>query len=235
MKALTLLFVSILTSFTTFAQISELEKQALVDLYQSTNGDSWNTPWNLETSVTLWHGVTVVSNTVVEIDLGFNNLTGTLPASIGNLSNLKSLKLFFNQLEGSLPSDIGNLTQLQILDVNSNNLIGEIPSSIGNLSQLNTLLLGSNKFSGTLPEELSTLSNLTTLVVFDNQLTGNIPLTYNQLKNMSELVVAENKFSNTNLYIPIEMLTSVGVPMIFKDVNVMDNTEISTIVLDDND
>lgn len=233
MKALTLLFISILTSVTTIAQISETEKQALVDLYHSTNGSSWNTSWNLEAPVTTWLGVTIKENKVVAIDLGLNNLTGTLPTSIGNLSNLESLKLFFNQLEGTLPSEIGNLTQLQVLDLNSNNLIGEIPSTIGNLSKLNTLLLSSNQLSGMLPEEISTLSNLTSLVVFDNQLSGDIPLSYNQLKNMTEFVIAENNFSNTNLYIPAEMLTSVGTPMIFNDINTLDNTEISTVVLEE--
>ncbi|NCT18217.1 MAG: Two component regulator three Y domain protein [Flavobacteriaceae bacterium CG_4_8_14_3_um_filter_34_10] len=233
MKTLTLLFVSLLTSVTTFAQISESEKQTLLDLYHSTNGSSWNTSWNLEAPVTTWHGVTIHENKVVAIDLGFNNLTGTIPASIGNLSHLESLKLFFNQIEGTLPSEIGNLTQLKVLDLNSNNLIGEIPSSIGNLSNLNTLLLSSNQLSGMLPKELSLLTNLTSLVVFDNQLSGNIPLSYNQLKNMSELVIAENNFSNTNLYIPTEMLTSVGTPMIFNEIKTFDNTEISTIVLDE--
>jgi len=233
MKTLTLLFVCILTSAATFAQISETEKQALVDLYTNTNGTSWNTSWNLEAPVTTWHGVTISNNKVVAIDLGFNNLKGNIPSSIGNLTNLESLKLFFNQIEGTIPSEIGNLTKLKVLDLNSNNLVGQIPSSIGNLSQLNELLVSSNNLDGELPEEISTLTNLTSLVVFDNQLSGNIPLTYLQLTNMSELVIAENDFSNNNLHIPTEMLTSVGTPLLFKDINLYENTEVSTIVLDD--
>lgn len=233
MKTLTLLIVCILTCTATFAQISESEKQALVDLYTNTNGNSWNTSWDLEAPVNTWHGVTIANNKVVGIDLGFNNLKGSIPSSIGNLTNLQSLKLFFNQIEGTIPSEIGNLKNLKVLDLNSNNLVGQIPSSIGNLSQLNEFLVSSNNLNGELPQEISSLTNLTSLVVFDNQLSGNIPLTYLQLTNMSELVIAENEFSNNNIYIPNEMLTSAGTPLLFKDINIFENTEISTIVLDD--
>ncbi len=233
MKTINLLLVSILTTAATFAQISETEKQALIDLNINTNGNSWNTKWNLEAPVESWNGVTIANDKVVAIDLGFNNLTGSIPTSIGNLENLESLKLFFNHIEGTLPSEIGNLTNLKILDLNSNNLTGQIPSSIGNLTNLNELLVSSNNLTGQLPQEISYLTNLTSLVVFDNQLSGDIPLTYLQLSNMSELIIAENEFSGNNLYIPTEMLTTLGSPLLFKDINIFENTEVSTIVLDD--
>ena len=71
------------------AQVSTLEKNALIDLYKSTKGDSWNTTWNLTSQVNTWHGVTVENNKVIALNLSMNNLNGTIPSSIKNLSNLK--------------------------------------------------------------------------------------------------------------------------------------------------
>ena len=61
-----------------FANISTNEKEALIALYNATNGSEWNSSWNLETSIETWYGVTVEDNKVVEISLQFNNLQGTV-------------------------------------------------------------------------------------------------------------------------------------------------------------
>ena len=41
-----------------------------------------------------------------------NRLTGTIPATLGNLANLESLLLHGNQLTGTIPSQLGNLSNL---------------------------------------------------------------------------------------------------------------------------
>jgi Leucine-rich repeat (LRR) protein len=66
-----------------------------------------------------------------------------LPDSIGNLINLRELKLYNNQLE-SLPDSIGNLINLQELWVGHNSL-KNLPDSIGNLLNLKELYLSDNK------------------------------------------------------------------------------------------
>ena len=48
--------------------------------------------------------------------------------------NLSSLFLPGNQLTGSIPPDIGNLTNLTSLDLSDNQLTGEIPESICDLN-----------------------------------------------------------------------------------------------------
>jgi Leucine-rich repeat (LRR) protein len=48
--------------------------------------------------------------------LAENNLTGSIPTWIGNLSSLTSLILDKNSLEGNIPESLGNLKMLKILE-----------------------------------------------------------------------------------------------------------------------
>ena len=43
-------------------------------------------------------------------------LRGSIPAELGQLTNLKSLYLYKNDLSGSIPAELGNLTNLDIPD-----------------------------------------------------------------------------------------------------------------------
>ena len=72
------------------AAIPASERQALLDLYASTNGNGWNdhTNWNgAPGTECTWHGVTCDGGqtTVQDLELANTNLVGTLPATLGNL------------------------------------------------------------------------------------------------------------------------------------------------------
>ena len=82
---------------------------------------------NDEETVNLW-GVDYSIENTTELSLSSNQLTGSIPPEIGNLTNLTSLGLYENQLTGSIPSEIGNLTNLTRLYLGSNQLTGSIPS-----------------------------------------------------------------------------------------------------------
>lgn len=182
------------------AQISPKEKQALVDFYLATNGENWINTWDLNEPAAEWHGITVKNKKVVSISLLFNNIEGTLPATIGNLKNLKVLELSFNKLTGSIPVEIGHLESLEVLALNGNNLSGSIPSNIGNLKFLKDLHLSSNSFSGVLPTTLSNLNELEVLNVFDNNISGTLPIGLSNSKNLKQLIVAENDIIETASY-----------------------------------
>lgn len=234
MKTLTTLFAC-LFAITISAQISSSEKQALIDIYNSTNGPEWNTSWDLNQPVSTWHGVTVKNNKVVELDLGFNNLEGEIPASIGNLEHLESLRLFFNNLGGSFPIEITQLKKLKTLDLTSNALSGTLPTEIGDLNQLEILLLSSNNFTGMLPSEIGNLKNLTNLVVFDNHFFGDFPYAVSQLNNLKEMIVAENNFNFESLQTSVAILNTKGTKIDFNELNHfnLNNTELATLVLDE--
>ncbi|TGN99656.1 hypothetical protein PN36_35275, partial [Candidatus Thiomargarita nelsonii] len=77
---------------------------------------------------------------VSEIDLGWdsssNNLTGSIPPELAQLSNLTVLLLDSNSLTGSIPPELAQLSNLKYLWLNENQLCGEIPSDLMNLTNL---------------------------------------------------------------------------------------------------
>ena len=68
-----------------------------------------------------------------------NQLTGTIPEELGNLTNLKSLYLSDNKLAGTIPEELGNLTNLEFLSLFDNQLTGMIPEELGSLINLKSL------------------------------------------------------------------------------------------------
>ena len=66
-----------------------------------------------------------------------NALTGSIPSSLGSLSQLKDLQLDDNRLTGPIPAELGDLTSLEdFLLLSGNQLEGPIPPKLANLSQL---------------------------------------------------------------------------------------------------
>lgn len=57
-----------------------------------------------------------------------NHLTGAIPASLGDLTQLMRLDLSFNQLFGSIPVKLAQPSQLVGFDVRNNSLSGSVPS-----------------------------------------------------------------------------------------------------------
>ncbi len=146
---------------------------ALVALYQSTNGTNWGITWQLAQAISTWHGITLnAEGCVTHINLNQNNLVGTIPPEIGNLSALIRLNMHSNQLSGSIPATIGNLSELRQIWLFSNQLSGQLPPEIGNLSNLTHLGIGGNQLTGTIPASYGNLSNLGFFTVKNNQLSG---------------------------------------------------------------
>ncbi len=121
---------------------------ALVDLYQSTDGDNWtnNSNW-LQGNLNTWNGVQLQTSRVIEIDLSNNGLTGDISASFDKLQNLEVLDLSNNELTGSLSSSVNQLPNLTTLNI-SGNEISSIPDFNNSIaSGLNTIDLSENRLT----------------------------------------------------------------------------------------
>uniref|UniRef100_UPI00143054DB leucine-rich repeat domain-containing protein n=1 Tax=Maribellus sediminis TaxID=2696285 RepID=UPI00143054DB len=171
---------------------------ALVALYNAMDGPNWTNNDNWLTGlIDTWNGVTIENNRVNNVNLYNNNLYGTIPAEIGNLTNLKELSLGRNLISGTIPSDIGNLDSLEYLFIHMCQLEGEIPQSISNLSQLKHLSLFRNNLSGEIPEELFNIPTLTDVQLGENEFTGEIPATIYSRTNLRVLQLDDNNLSGT--------------------------------------
>lgn len=193
------------------------DRAGLIALYNSTNGANWtntkqgqgawpindpnaviSTSWDPATN-TGWYGVGIdARGRVVTIELDNNNLSGTLPSQIGQLSALWSIRIKNNiSLTGAIPSQIGQLHDLLGLELNNNSLSGTIPSEIGQLSTLIKLDLNTNPFTGSLPVAILNMSNLKELDLSYIPFGGSIPPEIGNLSSIEKLRLFLNGFTGS--------------------------------------
>jgi hypothetical protein len=126
------------------------DRFALASLYYAGNGDGWinRRGWLSKDHVCEWGArggdgdndneqvkctldVTTGHRVVNELDLSFNNLTGTVPATVSLLTTVKGVWLRDNSLTGTIPGEeFGSLPKLVVLYLQHNDFVGEIPVSL---------------------------------------------------------------------------------------------------------
>ncbi len=175
------------------------DRQVLEAFYESTGGAGWtnNSNWLSSKPLGQWHGVrTNAAGEVTHLALRINNLSGSLPAALGELDALEVLSLDRNSLSGALPAELGNLSNLTRLAMNRNSLSGAIPAELGNLSNLSIIGLARNQLSGSLPSSLGSLSGLTKVSLHDNTaLSGALPAGFGAMPGLSRLAVSRTGLS----------------------------------------
>jgi len=225
---------------------------ALVDLYNATNGANWTISWDLNMPMSNFYGVVLDDNRCVkDLYLYKNNLVGTTPISIGNLSELLLLDLSHNSLTGGIPTTVGDLLKLERLNFGMNeSLGGTIPESIGNLStlrnfdcfscnltgtipdtmrhltQLEWLNFENNSLTGTFPDWLGDLSNLELVSFPANDFNGSIPASLGQLQQLTSLRLFDNEFSGA---IPPQLGNASSLETLELDFNQLHDTIPATL------
>ncbi|MDE0357996.1 MAG: M66 family metalloprotease [Gammaproteobacteria bacterium] len=175
------------------------DRAALIAFYNAAGGAThWREAknWNTSESIDKWQGVlTNLAGFVTELSLPGNNLSGTLPPELGNLTHLRWLVLNGNELTGAIPAELGNLAQLRGLVLDNNELTGPIPPALGELSQLTVLDLTGNNLNGAIPAQLGALPRLDSLQLGNNDLSGPIPPELGDLGSLRRLRLSFNRLS----------------------------------------
>jgi Leucine-rich repeat (LRR) protein len=174
-------------------EIPQAECDALVSLYNATNGPSWTnrTGWLNTNTPCSWHGVTCQAGHVAEIRLSRNQLSGPLPADLADLRQLRVLVMEFNSLSGNLPPELGLLAELRELSFFNNQFDGSIPPQYGSFARLERLSLSDNRLTGAIPVEMGNLSTLTHMRLSNNRLSGGIPPELGNLANLQLLSISQ--------------------------------------------
>ncbi len=208
---------------------SPADRAVLMELYNATDGANWTNSanWGSCEPLDTWYGITTnAAGNVTDIELANNNLDGTIPTSIGNLTDLTDLVLDRNQLNGAIPPSIGNLIKLRFLYLNSNSLNGPIPTSICSLADLIVLNLSSNAFNDIIPSSIGNLKNLEILMLVRSQLKGKIPSSIGDLKNLRSLWLSENQLEGI---IPDEIEKLINLTSLYLYENLFDEEDCPLI------
>jgi Leucine-rich repeat (LRR) protein len=123
---------------------------------------------------------------LVEIDVGFNQIAGPLPVGLQNLVDLESFGGAVNAFTGPVP-DFSNLRKLSTIRLGDNMLTGRLPS-FDRHSKMNSIDLSDNNLAGPIPGNfLGSVGQEARLFVdlSNNMLTGNVPGGLSRVKDVT--------------------------------------------------
>ncbi|KAL6626761.1 hypothetical protein ACP70R_030487 [Stipagrostis hirtigluma subsp. patula] len=140
---------------------------------------------------------------VWSFNIGGNQFTGAIPASLSNLTALIELELQLNRLSGYVPHTLGRLRALKDLLLYGNMLQAdnnkgwEFITSLSNCTQLWVLAIGRNTdFTGQVPNSIGNLSmTLQELRLSYTGISGSIPSAIFNLVNLSFLDLGNTSIS----------------------------------------
>mmetsp|Transcript_28274 Transcript_28274/g.41825 ORF Transcript_28274/g.41825 Transcript_28274/m.41825 type:complete len:395 (-) Transcript_28274:337-1521(-) len=195
------------------------DREILELFYKTCGGDNW---WNRanwtdpNVHICNWHGISCKGGTH-SVLLGSNNIVGTPPEDLFELSQLEKLWLYSNPIKFKFDGiekateltellldstglttvkGIGKVPSLIDLDLRFNSIGGEFPyDEIKNLVHLKTLSISDNALTGHLSSSLiEDLASLTTLRLGANMLSGPLP-DFTGFHNLHTLDLSDNQFS----------------------------------------
>ncbi|XP_049851197.1 uncharacterized protein LOC126325531 [Schistocerca gregaria] len=142
-------------------------------------------------------GITIVKDTLKDLDMKNTKLEGNIPNEIYELTKLEHLRLEENNFDGSLSDNIKNLDKLRVLNLTGSSLSGEIPDGLYSMTELRVLSLRGNKFNGGLKDDIKNLAKLRNLDLADLSLSGSIPDGIYALNDLTHIHLQGNEFSGS--------------------------------------
>ena len=213
------------------SNIPDYERQVLYDIYNTMNGEYWiwhdeyyyGKQWNFTYPYVnpceldnRWQGIycTLINSSynIIKINLTNNNLKGSLPYSISNLTYLNEIIFDYNDISGIIPYTIENLKKLTVISFVYNHMEGTLPCFLfNNLIILQMIAFRNNLLTGSICEITQNVkSNLRVIQLSSNYLTGYIPSSFCYLNNLMYLHMDENLLSG-RLPISIQKLSKLEI------------------------
>jgi uncharacterized repeat protein (TIGR01451 family) len=127
-----------------------------------------------------------------EINLSNTGVNGPIPEALWNASALRILNLHDSKINNVLTMPEQPLTALEVLDLGGTNISG-ISTNIGSgMPNLTLLDISSTQVRGHIPTSLSNMSQLTVLQMDDALLYGTVPANLLDIENLTELTLSYN-------------------------------------------
>ena len=158
----------------------QTDSLALVAVYVASDGANWNkNKWELDKPIDTWSAVTVTDNRVTALKLSTSGVVAkdwTLPAEIGDLTELTDLRVNSNKLTGELPDELYSLEKLEYLYFQNDNITGSLSPKLGQLTHLIQLYVDRNaNMTGGIPKEIGNLKKLERINISQSGISGEIP------------------------------------------------------------
>ncbi|KAM4102742.1 hypothetical protein ACJW30_06G025000 [Castanea mollissima] len=130
-------------------------------------------------------------------NLSHSELEGKVPRSLGNLCNLREIRLSYNKWSPEISEIFESLSgcvsnSLEILDLSNAQLSGQLTAELGQFKNLVILSLGYNLISSPIPLSIGNLSSLRSLNLESNQINGTATQNFGQLSKLRYLNICLN-------------------------------------------
>ncbi|XP_059277767.1 putative receptor-like protein 8 [Lycium ferocissimum] len=194
-------------ALSSFTNNSNLEVLELDSLNNELVVDTENAPWKpsfsaksptiikLQNQCLLPASIGHIFPNLLYLNMSGNSFQGSIPHSIGNMSELWSLDLSSNNFTGELPERlVMGCNKLFALKLSHNNLQGQLFPKKWNLTRLGVLFLDNNLFSGQLLPGLVTSSSLGLLDLSDNAILGKLPDWIGEFSVLGSLSASRSSF-----------------------------------------
>eukprot|EP00536_Pseudo-nitzschia_multiseries_P000644 jgi/Psemu1/179328/e_gw1.8.93.1 len=123
---------------------------------------------------------------LVEVDVGFNQLSGPIPNEIENLVNLESFIGPVNSFTGTVPA-FSILRKLSVIRLGDNKLTGNLPS-FSRHPNIKAIDLSENNLDGSIPTDFLDSANVEESLIVDlsdNMLSGYVPGSLSRVQDLT--------------------------------------------------
>ena len=180
------------------------DRAVLIKIYEELNGIEWlehaSENWCSDKPIGEWQGVKINdAGRVIELTIDGRDVSGMIPAEIGELTELEALNLTlensYYDIDNVIPAEIVKLTKLKTLSLTDiremcpdvyNKMVVPDLTPLVNLKEL-----AIQGFSGAIPENIALLSKLESLIL--DGFEGKIPDGICELTELKELHLSSDK------------------------------------------